>query len=108
MRPDGPDRARAASSPGGPTKLLAVGISDEDRAQLHRLAGSGGLDLLETGTYDEASDPYVCRPKDYIARAVAFARAQPRIDGVIGVEDFPPSLLVPAICRELGLPGLDF
>lgn len=108
MHPDGPDRARAASGAGGYTKLLAVGISDEDRAQLHRLAGPGGLDLLETGTYDEASDPYVCRPKDYIARAVAFARTQPRIDGVIGVEDFPPSLLVPAICRELGLPGLDF
>ncbi len=108
MRPDGPDRARAASGSGGNTKLLAVGISDEDRAQLHRLAGAGGLDLLEIGTYDEASDPYVCRPKDYIARAVAFARTQPRIDGVIGVEDFPPSLLVPAICRELGLPGLDF
>jgi hypothetical protein len=108
MRPDGPDRTRAASGSGGYTKLLAIGISDEDRAQLHRLAGAGGLDLLEIGTYEEASDPYVCRPKDYIARAVAFARTQPRIDGVIGVEDFPPSLLVPAICRELGLPGLDF
>lgn len=108
MRPDDPDRTRAASGSGGRTKLLAVGISDEDRAQLHRLAGAGGLDLLEIGTYDEASDPYVCRPKDYIARAVAFARTQPRIDGVIGVEDFPPSLLVPAICRDLGLPGLDF
>jgi len=108
MHPDEPDLARAASSAGGLLKLLAVGISDEDRAQLHRLAGAGGLDLLETGTYEEASDPYVCRPKDYIARAVAFARTQPRIDGVIGVEDFPPSLLVPAICRELGLPGLDF
>ena len=89
-------------------RLLAVGISDEDRAQLHRLAGPGGLELIDVGTYEEASDPYSCRPKEFIGRAVAFARANPPIEGVIGVEDFPPSLLVPAIARRLRLPGLDF
>ena len=107
MASDDPDRARAA--PGdGRTTLLAIGVSDEDREQLKRLAGPGGLDLLEVGTYEEASDPYICKPRDFIARAVAFARAHPGIQGVIGVEDFPPSLLVPAIARELGLPALDF
>ncbi len=108
MDPGYPDHARVAARPAGTTTLLAVGVSDEDRAQLHRLAGPGGLDLLEVGTYEEASDPYVCRPKEFIARAVAFARRHPEIGGVVGVEDFPPSLLVPAIARELGLPGLDF
>lgn len=107
MDPDDPERPRPPGC-SGKTTLLAVGISDEDRAQLQRLAGPGALDLLEVGTYEEASDPYTCRPKAYIARAVAFARAHPEIDGVIGVEDFPPSLLVPAIARELRLPGLDF
>lgn len=108
MHPGGPDHDRAGHRRGGMTTLLAVGVGDEDRAQLKRLAGPGGIELLEVGTYEEASDPYACRPKDYIARAVAFAREHPEIDGVIGVEDFPPSLLVPAIARDLGLPCLDF
>ena len=111
-----PEAAESRSSPRPPRSagevrpatLLAVGVSDEDRAQLHRLAGPGGLQLLDVGTYEEASEPYRCRPLDYIERAVAFAGAQARVDGVIGVEDFPPSLLVPAIARRLGLPGLDF
>lgn len=95
---------RAAAS----ATLLTVGVSDEDRLQLHRLAGPGKLRLLEAGPYEEASEPSTCRPRDFIERAVAFARSQPHIDGVIGVDDFPPSLLVPAIARRLGLPGLDF
>ena len=111
MVPDAPDPARAAGSRPSPvtaTTLLSIGLSDEDRAQILRLAPPGSLKLAETGSYEEASDPYVCRPREFIARATAFARAEARIDGVIGVEDYPPSLLVPAICRNLGLPGLDF
>jgi hypothetical protein len=103
-----PPRQTASSDSAQPTTLLAVGVSDEDQAQLHRLAGPGALRLLNFGTYEEASEPYSCKPLDYIERAVAFAREQPRVDGVIGVEDFPPSLLVPAIAKRLGLPGLDF
>ncbi|MBM3549630.1 MAG: D-alanine--D-alanine ligase [Alphaproteobacteria bacterium] len=109
MVPDAPARSASTSqpAPGKPAVLLAVGISDEDRAQLQRLGGPD-LRLLDVGTYEEASDPYHCQPHDYIERAVALAEATPGIEGVVGVEDFPPSLLVPAICRRLGLPGLDF
>ncbi len=110
MAPDAPGRIAASKrlSSSAVSTLLAVGISDEDRAQLLRLAGPGALKLLDVGTYEEASDPYVCRPGEYIARAVALAEANPEVEGVIGVEDFPPSLLVPAISRRLRLPGLDF
>ncbi|MSP48126.1 MAG: biotin carboxylase [Alphaproteobacteria bacterium] len=111
MDPDAPDQANATTarhSQAPIATLLAVGVGDEDRAQLQRLAGTAALELLEVGTYEEAADPYSCRPRDYIGRAVAFARANSRIEGVIGVEDFPPSLMVPAISRHLGLPGLDF
>jgi len=109
MAPDAPDRSTDASVPSSdrPATLLAVGVSDEDRAQLQRLGGAG-LKLVDVGTYEEASDPYDCRARDYIERAVEIAAATPGVEGVIGVEDYPPSLLVPAICRRLGLPGLDF
>jgi hypothetical protein len=109
MAPDAPARSAAVprASPAKPAVLLAVGVSDEDRAQLLRLGGPG-LRLVDVGIYEEASDPYECRPKDYIERAVALAEATPDVEGVIGVEDFPPSLLVPAICQRLKLPGLDY
>jgi hypothetical protein len=106
MDPDAPDRPNAART--GIATLLAVGVSDEDRVQLLGLTGHSGLDLRQVGTYEEASDPYVCRPRDYIARAVAVGRATPGLEGVVGIDDFPPSLMIPAICAQLGLPGLDF
>ena len=108
--PDAPDLVRPGASAAklDAATLLSVGVSDEDRVQLMRLSRPGALTLLEAGSYEEVSEPNICRPREYVARAVAFAEAQPRVDGVIGVDDFPPSLLVPAIARRLGLPGLDF
>jgi hypothetical protein len=94
------------SEKGGPLVVRVVGLTDEDRADLARLPDAGRYRFLPLGGYDDATDPQRCEPRRFIAEAVAAIRAdKDPTHGVIGVDDYPPSLLVPAIAAALGLPG---
>ena len=89
-----------------PLVVRVVGLTDEDRADLARLPDAARYRFLPLGDYDQATDPLRCHPRRVIADAVATIRADPQpTHGVIGVDDYPPSLLVPAIAHALGLPG---
>lgn len=79
-------------------------MADEDLEPLSRIPGAAGLEFVRVGGYEAATDPLRCHPRDFIAEAVATARSDPRgFDGIIQLEDYPASMLMPAIAQELGL-----
>jgi len=86
--------------------LLTVGVAAEDFAEIARLPEADRFRFLAVGGEDEAVEPERCRPRALIAEARRLARAHPGgVAGVIGTEDYPPSLLVPAIAAALNLPA---
>jgi hypothetical protein len=85
-------------------RLLLIGVADEDLEPLTRMPGADGLEFVRLGDYEEATDPLRCDPERFIAGVVREARRDPLgFDGVIQLDDYPSSMLMPLIARELGL-----
>jgi hypothetical protein len=86
--------------------ILAVGVSDRDGAWLDRIEGAGRFRFRDLGDFAAADDPELCRPRDFLRKAVAEARRSAAgARGVIACDDYPASLLSLAIANRLGLPG---
>ena len=108
--PPEPGRAPPESPRDARPRLLAVAMTEEDREDLARLPDYESYEFVPLGGYDEATYPEKCDARRFVAESVRFVRAQERrADGIIGFDDYPPSLLVPAVGRALGLavPSLD-
>ena len=55
---------------------------------------------------EAATDPLRCDPDDFIADVLAQVRTDPQgFDGILQLDDYPSSMLMPLIARELGLPA---
>jgi biotin carboxylase len=79
-------------------------VADEDLEPLSRIPGASGLDFVRMGDYEAATDPLRCEPESFIADVVAAARRDPRgYDGILQLEDYPSSMLMPLIAERLGL-----
>ncbi|HEX2137813.1 MAG TPA: ATP-grasp domain-containing protein [Microvirga sp.] len=79
-------------------------MADEDLDPLTRMPGADGLEFVRLGDYEEATDPLRCDPERFIAGVVQQARRDPLgFDGIIQLDDYPSSILLPLIARELGL-----
>ena len=86
--------------------VLLVGVSEEDCEPLKRLANAATCQFHAVGSYDEASDPLLCRPRQFIAEALRWLKKSAlKPDAVMGADDYPQSILVPALARRLNLPG---
>jgi hypothetical protein len=85
-------------------RLLLIGVADEDLEPLTRMPGAAGLEFVRVGEYEAATDPLRCDPESFIAGVVERARAEPEgFDGIIQLEDYPSSILMPLIAERLGL-----
>lgn len=88
------------------SRLLLIGVADEDLEPLTRIPGAAGIDFVRLGDYEAATDPLRCHPEAFIAGVVGAARGDPRgFDGILQLDDYPSSMLMPLIARELGLPA---
>ncbi|HSD33937.1 MAG TPA: hypothetical protein VLE26_00850, partial [Alphaproteobacteria bacterium] len=91
-----------AAAPARRSRLMLIGVADEDLEPLTRMPGAAALDLVRVGDYEAATDPLRCKPESFIAAAVARARHDALgFDGIIQLEDYPSSMLMPHIAREL-------
>ncbi len=88
------------------SRLLLIGVADEDLEPLTRMPGAAGLDFVRVGDYEAATDPLRCEPDAFIADVVGAVRRDPQgFEGILQLEDYPSSMLMPKIARELGLPA---
>ena len=88
------------------SRLLLIGVADEDLEPLTGIPGAAGLDFVRVGDYEAATDPLRCDPDAFIADVVGTVRSDPQgFDGILQFEDYPSSMLMPLIARELGLPA---
>ena len=86
------------------SRLLLIGVADEDLEPLARMPGAAALDFVRMGDYETATDPLRCDPEPFIAGVVESARRDPKgFEGILQFEDYPSSMLMPHIARELGL-----
>jgi hypothetical protein len=93
-----------SAAPARRSRLMLIGVADEDLEPLTRMPGAAALDLVRVGDYEAATDPLRCEPESFIASAVARARHDALgFDGIIQLEDYPSSMLMPHIARELRL-----
>ncbi len=84
--------------------ILVVGLTDEDLLDLRRIPNGESFRFHALGDYDQAVDPRRLDPAKFVAAAIQFVQSSPeKFHGIIGVDDYPPSILVPTIGRELGL-----
>jgi hypothetical protein len=86
--------------------VLTVGLTDHDRRWLARIDRPERFRFVPIGDFAQADDPELCRPRAFIADAVAEAGqlADPP-QGVVAFDDYPASLLAAAIAERLKLPG---
>jgi ATP-grasp domain len=84
-------------------RLLLIGVADEDLEPLTRVPGAAALEFVAIGDYEAATDPLRCNPRSFVAEAVAAARKRGRFDGILQLEDYPSSMLMPMVAQELGL-----
>jgi hypothetical protein len=88
------------------SRLVLIGVPDEDLDLLTRIPGAAGLEFIRIGDYEAATDPLRCDPDAFIADVLAQVRADPQgFDGILQLDDYPSSMLMPLIARELGLPA---
>jgi hypothetical protein len=88
------------------SRLILIGVPDEDLEPLTRIPGAAGLEFVRIGDYEAATDPLCCDPDAFIADVLAQVRADPQgFDGILQLDDYPSSMLMPLIARELGLPA---
>ena len=79
-------------------------MADEDLEPLTRMPGAAGLEFVRLGDYEAATDPLRCDPEQFIAGVVDQARADPEgFDGIIQLDDYPSSIMMPLIAERLGL-----
>ncbi|MBI1774431.1 MAG: ATP-grasp domain-containing protein [Proteobacteria bacterium] len=96
-----------ASAASTPKTVLVMGMDEDMASRLGRALGHLPYRFAKLGD-DADTDPWRCKPREFLARATAEVRASPTpVAGIIGLDDFPPSLLVPMLCRRLGLPAND-
>src|SRR5258708_13580550 len=87
--------------------VLVLGMDEDMASRLERALGHLPYRFAKLG--EEAdTDPWRCRPREFLERAAKEVRSHPDpVAGIVGLDDFPPSLLVPMLCGSLGLPGND-
>jgi hypothetical protein len=89
------------------SRLVLIGVPDEDLDLLTRIPGAAGLEFIRIGDYEAATDPLRCDPDAFVADVLAQVRADPQgFDGILQLDDYPSSMLMPLIARELGLPSV--
>jgi biotin carboxylase len=85
---------------------LTVGVTGHDAHWLDRIQRPQRFRYLPVGDFAQADNPELCRPRAFIAAAVAEAkRLDHPVHGVVAFDDYPASLLAVAIAERLGLPG---
>src|SRR5882672_7359659 len=89
----------------GPRTVLTVGVTDHDAHWLGRIQRPERFRYLPVGDFAQADNPELCRPRAFVAQAVAEARRLGGVHGVVAFDDYPASLLAVAIAERLGLPG---
>ena len=90
----------------GPRTVLTVGVTDHDAHWLGLIQRPERFRYLPVGDFAQADNPELCRPRAFVAAAVAAAkRLDDRVHGVVAFDDYPASLLAVAIAERLGLPG---
>jgi hypothetical protein len=88
------------------SRLILIGVADEDLEPLTRMPGAAGLEFVRVGDYEAATDPLRCDPDAFIADVLAQVRMDAEgFNGIVQLEDYPSSMLMPLIARELGLPA---
>ena len=98
--------ATAVSADASPRTVLTVGVTDHDAHWLDRIQRPERFRYLPVGDFAQADNPELCRPRAFIAAAVAEAkRLDHPVYGVVAFDDYPASLLAVAIAERLGLPG---
>ncbi len=89
-----------------PRTVLTVGVTDHDAHWLGRIQRPQRFRYLPVGDFAQADNPELCRPRAFVAAAVAEAkRLGGGVHGVVAFDDYPASLLAVAIAEKLGLPG---
>jgi ATP-grasp domain len=85
--------------------ILMVGVSSKEEAWLSRIEANR-FRFKDLGDFAEADDPTLCRPRQFVQRAVTEARRRyPAAVGVVAFDDYPASLLSLAVANRLKLPG---
>jgi len=98
--------ANTDSAAGHPRTVLTVGVTDHDAHWLGRIHRPERFRYLPIGDFAQADNPELCRPREFVAAAVAQAqRLDDPVHGVVAFDDYPASLLAVAIAEKLGLPG---
>ena len=86
--------------------ILTVGLSPDDAYWLSRIDRPERFCFRSIGRFAEADNPELCKPRRFVADAIAeIKRRNMRPDGIVGFDDYPASLLALAISNRLGLPG---
>jgi biotin carboxylase len=86
--------------------VLTVGVTDHDAHWLGRIHRPQRFRYRPVGDFAQADNPELCRPRAFVAAAVAEAkRLDEPVHGVVAFDDYPASLLAVAIAETLGLPG---
>jgi biotin carboxylase len=80
-------------------------VTDHDAHWLGRIQRPERFRYLPVGDFAQADNPELCRPRAFVAQAVAEARRWGGVHGVVAFDDYPASLLAVAIAERLGLPG---
>ncbi len=91
---------------GVPRTVLTVGVNDHDAYWLARIDRPTRFRFVPIGDFAQADNPELCRPRAFIAAAVAEAeRLGGQPSGVVAFDDYPGSILAAAIAERLNLPG---
>jgi biotin carboxylase len=89
-----------------PRTVLTVGVTGHDTHWLGRIHRPERFRYVPLGNFSQADNPELCRPRAFVAAAVAEAkRLHEPFHGVVAFDDYPASLLAAAIAEKLGLPG---
>ncbi len=89
-----------------PRTVLTVGVTDHDAHWLGRIQRPERFRYLPVGDFAQADNPELCRPRAFVAAAVAEAkRLDDPVHGIVAFDDYPASLLAVAIAERSKLPG---
>ena len=89
-----------------PLLVLTVGLTPPDAYWLRRIERPQRFRFQAIGDFDQADNPELCRPREFVAAAVREARRLgEKPAGIVAFDDYPATLLALAIAEKLALPG---